>query len=111
MTDPVLESDLKALDEALRVSAKAAGWEEEDPSVEGIIPDYLQPHPGGPLMDFQLDRLPDSMRFVGWATYELTETAIIVTAETVILGSWPREVLLEYLHQSLVAAGLVRDKS
>jgi hypothetical protein len=103
--DAAFESDLKALDEAVRASAKAAGWEEEDTSAEGILSDHVQPHPGGVFEDFELDLFPEGLRFLGWATFETAPHAIIVTAEVedatpVILGSWPMEVWQEYLRRS-----------
>ena len=37
--------------------------------------------PVGIFADFKLDELPEQLRFLGWATYRETETAIVVTAE------------------------------
>jgi hypothetical protein len=105
-----LESDLRALDEALRFSARAARWPEGDTGAGGIPPDEIQQHPVGILADFKLDELPDRLRFLGWATYRETETEIVVTAESrgadpLVLGSWPRSVWLEYVRRFCEAEG------
>ena len=60
--------------------------------------------PVGIFADFKLDELPEQLRFLGWATYRETETAIVVTAERpgadpLLLGSWPRSVWLEYVRR------------
>ena len=101
----ILESDLLALDEALRFSARAARWPEGDTGAEGIAPDEIRQHPVGIFADFELDELPEQLRFLGWATYRETETEIVVTAESpvadppLLLGSWPRSVWLEYVRR------------
>jgi hypothetical protein len=97
-----LESDLGALDEALRYSARTARWPEGDTGAEGKPPHEIQPV--GIFADFKLDELPERLRFLGWATYRETETAIVVTAERpgadpLLLGSWPRSVWLEYVRR------------
>jgi hypothetical protein len=53
-----LESDLRALDEALRFGARAARWPEGDTGAGGIPPDEIQQHPVGIFADFKLDELP-----------------------------------------------------
>ena len=73
-----LESDLGALDEALRYSARTARWPEGDTGAEGNPSHEIQPV--GIFADFKLDELPEQLRFLGWATYRETETAIVVTA-------------------------------
>ncbi len=105
-----LESDLRALDEALRFSARTARWPKGDTGVEGIPPDEIQQHPVGIFADFKLDELPERLRFLGWATYRETETEIVVTAESsgadpLLLGSWPRSVWLEYVRRFYEAEG------
>jgi hypothetical protein len=97
-----LESDLGALDEALRYSARTARWPEGVTGAEGNPPHEIQPF--GIFADFKLDELPEQLRFLGWATYRETETAIVVTAERpgadpLLLGSWPRSVWLEYVRR------------
>jgi hypothetical protein len=107
----ILESDLRALDEALRFSARAARWPEGDTGAEGMPPDEIQQHPVGIFADFKLDELPEPLRFLGWATYRETETEIVVTAESpgtdppLFLGSWPRSVWLEYVRRFFEAEG------
>jgi hypothetical protein len=108
--DHILESDLGALDEALRYSARIARWPEGDTGAEGKRPDEIQQHPVGIFADFKLDELPEQLRFLGWATYRETETEIVVTAESpgadpLLLGSWPRSVWLEYVRRFYDAAG------
>jgi hypothetical protein len=107
---PILESDLGALDEALRYSARTARWPEGDTGAEGKPPDEIQQHPVGIFAEFKLDELPEQLRFLGWATYRETETAIVVTAEIpgadpLLLGSWPRSVWLEYVRRVYEAEG------
>ena len=97
-------SDLRALDEALRFSARAARWPEGDTGAEGIPPDATQQHPLGIFADFKLDELPERLRFLGWETSSETETEIVVTADSpgadpLLLGSWPRSVWLEYVRR------------
>ena len=75
---------------------------------EGKPPHEIQPV--GILADFKLDELPEQLRFLGWATYTETETAIVVTAERpgadpLLLGSWPRSVWLEYVRRFYEAGG------
>jgi len=87
----------RALDEALRFSARTARWPEGDSGAEGMPPDEIQQHPVGIVADFKLDELPERLRFLGWATYRETETEIVVTAKSpgadpLLLGSWPRSV-------------------
>ncbi len=41
----ILESDLRALVEALRSSARTARWPEGDAGAEGMPPDEIQQHP------------------------------------------------------------------
>lgn len=99
-----LESDLGALDEALRYSARTARWPEGDTGAEGKPPHEIQQDPVGIFADFKLDELPEQLQFLGWATYRETETAIVVTAEKpgadpLLLGSWPRSVWLEYVRR------------
>jgi hypothetical protein len=100
-----LESDLRALDEALRFSARAARWPEGDTGTEGKPPDEIQQHPVGLFADFELDELPERLHFLGWATYRETETEIVVMAESpgadppLLLGSWSRSVWLEYVRR------------
>jgi hypothetical protein len=106
----ILESDLRALDEALRFSARAARWPEGDTGAEGIAPDEIQQHPVGIFSDFKLDELPERLRFLGWATYRETETEIVVTTESpgadpLLLGSWPRSVWLGYVRRFYEAEG------
>jgi hypothetical protein len=107
----ILESDLRALDEALRFSARAARWPEGDTGAEGMPPDEIQQHPVGIFADFKLDELPEPLRFLGWATYRETETEIVVMAESpgsdppLLLGSWPRSVWLEYVRRFFEAEG------
>lgn len=100
-----LEADLRALDEALRFSARAARWPEGDTGNEGIPPDEIQRHKSGIFGDFSFDELPERLRFLGWATYKETETEIVVTAQgrgadPLILGSWRRSVWLEYVRRA-----------
>jgi hypothetical protein len=106
----ILESDLRALDEALRFSARAARWPEGDTGTEGMPPDEIEQHPVGIFADFKLDELPERLRFLGWATYGETETEIVVTAKSpgadpLLLGSWPRSVWLEYVRRFYEAEG------
>lgn len=106
----ILESDLGALDEALRYSARTARWPEGDTGTQGMPPDEIQQHPVGIFADFKLDELPERLRFLGWATYRETETEIVVTAESpdadpLVLGSWPRSVWLEYVRRFYGAEG------
>lgn len=110
MTDDRLETDLRALDEALRFSARAARWPDGDTGAEGIPPDEIQKRQLGIFGDFKLDELPEGLRFLGWATYRETETEIVVTAERrganpLLLGSWPRSVWLEYVRRFYEADG------
>ena len=101
----ILESDLGALDEALRYSARTARWPEGHTGAEG--------KPGrGPRGASRGMRCggSSSFRFLGWATYRETETAIVVTAERpgadpLLLGSWPRSVWLEYVRRFYEAEG------
>jgi hypothetical protein len=104
----ILESDLRALDEALRFSARTARWPEGDTDAEGMAPDEIQQHPVGIVADFKLDELPRAA--AGWATYRETETEIVVTAKSpgadpLLLGSWPRSVWLEYVRRFYEAQG------
>jgi hypothetical protein len=106
----ILEGDLRALDEALRFSARAARWPEGDTGAEGLPPDEIQQHPIGVFAEFKLDELPERLRFLGWATYRETETEIVVMAESpgadpLLLGSWPRSVWLEYVRRFYQAEG------
>jgi hypothetical protein len=105
------EGDLRALDEALRFSARAARWPEGDTGAEGMPPDEIRQHPVGIFADFELDQLPEQLRFLGWATYRETETEIVVTAQSsgadppLVLGSWRRSVWLEYVRRFFEAGG------
>jgi hypothetical protein len=95
------------LDEALRYSARTARCPEAETGAEGNPPHEIQPD--GIFADFKLDELPE-LRFLGWATYRETETAIVVTAERpgsdpLLLGSWPRSVWLEYARRFYEAEG------
>ena len=106
----ILESDLGALNEALQYSARTARWPEGDTGGEGKPPHEIQQHEVGIFADFKLDELPEQLRFLGWATYRETETAIIVTADRpgadpLVLGSWPRSVWLEYVRRFFEAEG------
>jgi hypothetical protein len=56
--DHILESDLGALDEALRYSARIARWPEGDTGAEGKRPDEIQQHPVGIFADFKARRTP-----------------------------------------------------
>jgi hypothetical protein len=105
-----LEADLRALDEALRFSARAARWPEGDTGNEGIPPDEIQKDQSGIFGDFRFDQLPEGLQFLGWATYRETETEIVVTAvrrdaTPLLLGSWPRSVWLEYVRRFYGAKG------
>ena len=99
-----------ALDEALMFSARAARWPEGDTGNEGIPPDETRQHHSGIFQDFRVDELPEPLQFLGWATYEETETEIIVTADRpgadpLLLGCWPRSVWLEYVRHFFGAEG------
>jgi hypothetical protein len=91
-------------------SARTARWPEGDTGAEGKPPHEIQRHPVGIFADFKLDELPEQLRFLGWATYRETKTAIVVTAERpgadpLLLGSWPRSVWLEYVRRFYEAEG------
>ena len=105
-----LDADLRALDEALRFSARAARWPDGDTGNEGIPPDEIQKHQSGIFEGFTFDELPEGLRFLGWATYRETETEIVVTAvrrgaDPLFLGSWPHSVWLEYVRRFYGAEG------
>lgn len=98
MTDD-FEKELRQLDEALRFSAKANGWLEPDKSVEGLLPEDEIQSTGDLEADFKLDELPDGMRFLGWARYDLTDDEITVDGPGGSIGPWPRSVWDELIHR------------
>jgi hypothetical protein len=71
---------MRNFEESLRAAAKSRGWGEPDTSAVGLIDEPIQEHPAGPLDDFELDRLPEHARFVGWAKPRVTDTEVIVEA-------------------------------
>jgi hypothetical protein len=90
----ILESDLRALDEALRFSARKARWPEGDSGAEGMPPDEIQQHPVGIVADFKLDELPERMRFLEAQGEELHRVSVGIALVCLIL---PKRQPLHFL--------------
>lgn len=119
------EKRLRALDEALRFSARAAGYRFPDTTVEGLIPeDPIQakpltiPESAHPALIAALDQhqaafrdavaesLPPDARFiVEWATWKAWGDAIEVTAGDVVVDVWTKDELMELVRRYREAAG------
>jgi hypothetical protein len=119
------EKRLRELDEALRFSARAAGYHFPDTTAEGLIaeePIQAKPltipesaHPAliaaidqhqAEIRDAIAESLPEDARFiVEWATWKRWGDAIEVTAGDVVVGVWTLDELMELVQRYREASG------